>query len=132
VAARFREDRHERDDKELSGDERGSMRSKLARLTGMETRTVDTATVGKGGRPIAVLIQTFEAEFERVPDSATWAMKTSPGRKFGLRTYLTRDGKPFMHVTNQLLFESAGERDAEVEAFIARVPHHLDRLKAWL
>jgi hypothetical protein len=108
------------------------MRSKLARLTGMETRTVDTAAVGKGGKSIAVLIQTFEAEFERVPDSATWAMKTSPGRKFGLRTYLQRDGKPFRHVTNQMLFESARERDDAVAAFVEAIPHHLDRLRPWL
>jgi len=131
-AARFREDRAAGDDKELSGSRRFPLRSKLARLTGMETRTIETAATGRGGKPIGVLIQAFEAEFERVPDTATWAMKMAPGRKFGLRTYLTRGGKTFRHVTNQLLFDTAAERDAEAEAFIDAIPGHLDRLRSTL
>ena len=98
----------------------------------MQTRIIETTAAGRGGKPIGVLVQTFEAEFERVPDTATWAMKTPPGRKFGLRTYLTRGGKTFRHVTNQLLFETAAERDAAVEAFIDAIPGHLDQLRPTL
>jgi hypothetical protein len=108
------------------------MRSKLNRLTGMETRHLETSETGRGGKPIGVMIQTFEAEFVRVPDTETWAAKIAPGRKFGLRTYLTRDGKMFRHVTNQLLFEKASERNAAVDAFVAAIPEHLEKLRRWL
>ena len=62
------------------------MRSKLNRLTGMETRLLETGQTGRGGKPIGVMVQTFEAEFVQVPDTETWAAKIAPGRKFGMRT----------------------------------------------
>lgn len=108
------------------------MRSKLNRLTGMETRLLETGQTGRGGKPIGVMVQTFEAEFVQVPDTETWAAKIAPGRKFGMRTYLTRDGKMFRHVTNQLLFDTRAKRDQAVDAFVEAIPEHLEKLRRWL
>ncbi|MFO1088519.1 MAG: hypothetical protein U1E46_02945 [Hyphomicrobiales bacterium] len=108
------------------------MRSKLDSLTNMTTRTIETDVSGRGGKAISVLVQTFEATYVRVPDTETWAAKIAPGKKFGLRTYLARDGKMFRHVTNQLLFDTAKERDTAVDRFVGEIPAHLEKLKRWL
>lgn len=71
----------------------------------------------KQGRTRAVVLCLYETDFVATPDADVYS-STAPGHYVSFRPQATRDGKPFGPVQPTRHFETDGERDLAIAAYL--------------